>query len=182
MEIISKGNRFTVTSNQDHKLMVETGGHTITADTIPALIRALDVHQDRPKVAIPVTRISEPSWKGREVSFADGVLTGYHSGNGNLIVKWEDRRAPEQATQYDSKVYRRLTKEQRAELLSLRKAYDDAEKALQNWKNKYRIDEQQGHAMVSAEAAKVKAEQEKSKGKKAGKGKGEEVAGESQKK
>ena len=75
---------------------------------------------------LPCTRVYG-RWHEDDLKIKDGTVTGIHSGNGNILIKWDDGSTGQE--QYRNNLSRRLTKEEVAEVTRLHKAMKAADKA-----------------------------------------------------
>lgn len=107
----------------------EWNGEDYEHVTLQGLKDALARQIKKKPVAIPVLNIDE--YADDSLKIVKGVVTGRHSGNGNLLVRFEGNRSPEQFRPYrsggllkgsaDVKELRRLYDSMKA----ARKAFDD---------------------------------------------------------
>lgn len=99
------------------------------------------------KVSIPITRVERrAAYQGGGLVRRDGVLTGVHSANDNVLVTWtiNGREMKEQITgggqsKNDGMYFERLTKEQGDELAKLVAAKAAADKAYRDFVNEHGV-------------------------------------------
>lgn len=91
------------------------------------------------KVSVPFTRATDGTgWGASRIAVADGVATGFHSANGNILVTWTESGTKEQFK--GGNTMRPLDADQKAEFVRLAKAVQDAQKALREFDDSHKID------------------------------------------
>lgn len=124
------------------KLRVNDDGNWVTGDvsdrdlskpTRDLLIKEIDrvLRLDKKAVHIPITQ-TESRGNGY-VTIKHGVVTGIHSGTGNLLVAWDDGKMGQLNGGHSVSLLRRLASEEEAELTRLTKEAYEAAYALREY-------------------------------------------------
>ena len=88
--------------------------------------------------AIEATLLERSSWRSEKDVIVDVLLTGVHAGNGNILYR--DQGGTHQS--YSQHFYRKLTAEEKAEYLRLRREEKEAEKRRERWEQERVLDAQ----------------------------------------
>lgn len=155
MKIRVKGQEFEVGTDDGTRLRTSVDGFEVTAHTLVELSANVNKVITRPKVNIPVMRLTAPgSWKNKTGKFTynTGKLTGIHAGNGNMLVHWDGQKAGEQA--YGNEVYEPFTEDEKAKLQRLWEAQEKATREYEKFHQSKRILEEDARELV-AKAAKA---------------------------
>lgn len=112
-------------------------GQPLVSDTLDKLKERLTVavRKAAVKLAIPVTRLVS---KYGKTFYEAGVLTGIHAGTSRVLYRGEIS-GPEQIEGYVAGVFQPLSPEQIADHTKLRQASADAQRALGEWEEAYRL-------------------------------------------
>lgn len=89
-------------------------GDRVTDKTLTGLQAKLRKHAKQRTISIPVTLVSEPSWRSssEELEIEHGFVTGIHAGNDRILYRNEDGESDTIGGSYDGQVCRRLTPEE----------------------------------------------------------------------
>jgi hypothetical protein len=100
---------------------------TIYETTLEAVkSKASDIARKRKaKLNVEFTSITDAGY------VRDGVVTGLHSANGNMLVTWDDGTKEQHTSTYGATEFPRLTREQADEAAKLKRDLNDAQKAWQ---------------------------------------------------
>lgn len=151
-DITIKGQQYLVSIEGD-LLKVTVGGQEALGKTIPDLIREATKLAAIPKVAIPIMTIKNPDTytnQSKDFKFETGELTGIHSSNGNLLVRWQGAKTTTQeGTGYGKSLFLPMTAEEKKELLRLYTADEAARKAYEAFLGRYRVREELARKLVA---------------------------------
>jgi hypothetical protein len=131
-QIEVRGKSIDYTVDGDGMFSAELNGETFKTESLRQLKDKLLARAGKKPLNIPVTKVEETErWRSHSgkalLEFTDGILTGIHSANRNLIVKWDDMSRSEQVTHYGATVLRRLTEKERLVLAARHNAKVRAE-------------------------------------------------------
>lgn len=133
-----RGQRYKVSVDSRGKFNAEVSGETVEADSLKALEEKLAkvTKQKAKKIAIPFVR-----WEGEALK--RGTITGVHSGNKNLLIRWEGEKGVDQeygGSSFDGIRYLDMTADQQAEYTRLCNAAMAADAAAETYAKLFRFD------------------------------------------
>jgi hypothetical protein len=113
----------------------EMAGEKYRSETLRELAASLRSNANKTPLNIPFVKASQ-SWDDDCLGLRTGLITGRHSGNGNLLVKWDDDGSSEQA-----RVPLLRGDVDKVQLVALWKAKEDATNAYDRFlgENKLRV-------------------------------------------
>lgn len=120
------GEKFPLKVDDDGNWLAKAAGRDLKQPTRAKLVTEIErvLRLEKKTVHIPIT-VMESKNNGH-VTLKHGVVTGVHSGSGNILVAW-DQGSNGQLAGYGSDVMHRLSDEEEAKLRRLAKlAYDSA--------------------------------------------------------
>jgi hypothetical protein len=144
MEITVKGRKFQVEISDKGMFSVDLDDRKIHAETLNALKSRLESYLKQKPIAIEFASGVNPDdyrWrrgfgeKTRTVYVRRGTITGLHSSNRNLIVRWKDNGQTEQVSRWSGNYdqFMKLTPEQEKTYVELRKVKKKAEDELEKF-------------------------------------------------
>lgn len=124
------------------------GDQQLAAPTKPELVKKIDKATKRvaQEVTVPFTSVSlTRHWNTGKIvrTVRSGVAYGLHSGNGNVLARWDDNGEKTQLDRYDRGTDTKfvpLTSEEADEYASLYVAQVKAQKAVDEWVKARKID------------------------------------------
>lgn len=119
---------FKLRVDDDGNWLTEMDGQDLKQPTRAKLFADIDrlVRLKKKAVNIPFTKVE--SKNNGYISLKHGVVTGIHSGTGNLLVSWDDGTNGQLTTGYGTEVMQRLTIAEEGKLARLaREAHQSAE-------------------------------------------------------
>lgn len=132
-----RGERIEVWCDVDHAWMPFSAvyeGKTVNAKDIDALLDDLKRITRRKRVSIHIEFTDQDGKR-------DGIVTGKHTGNNNLLVTWDNGVSEQVDAGYNRRsYYKRLTPAQKTELKQLRAASNEAHRQLENFRNDLTFD------------------------------------------
>jgi hypothetical protein len=131
----------------------ELDGQPLSSESWEGLVTkvAKAVRKSSVKISIPFSKLEEAA-AGCGARVRNGLVTGIHGANGNLLVKWDDGKS-EQARSFGSVSYvRRLSAAEARELVSAANAAFLAQRAVWDALSGFRIDLQREAARAVREA------------------------------
>lgn len=144
------GRKIQVYVASDGKFTAELEGANLRDASLDGLVAKLRKQVRVARAAIPISMIEDWGWsRSGGPKITDGVLTGVHGGNGNPLVKRDgDTRSGYQP--YAQNIYRRLTKDEKAEYTRLDAARSAAAKAVDTWEKERRLNIHEALAAAGA--------------------------------
>jgi len=128
--------------DNDGTWKAEFGGRELHADTRDKLAGKIAVQAKKvtANVRVPFTRVTDGSgsWGSNRITAVDGVATGFHSANGNVLVTWASG-VKEQFKDHGSTSVP-LDADEKAEYVRLATAAREARNALREFDNIHRMD------------------------------------------
>ena len=128
--------------DDDGAWKAEFGGKFMSADTREKLAGKIAVQAKKltANVSVPFTRVTDGSgsWGNNRITAVDGVATGFHSANGNVLVTWASG-VKEQFKDHGSASVP-LDADEKAEYVRLAKAARESRDALRAFDNTHRLD------------------------------------------
>lgn len=130
---------FEVTVNSGGFFQVEVDGADLHAPSFKELEAKVTKHL-KLKLSIRFCRLDGDRWDSddKEKKLRRGVITGIHSGNDNLLIKWDDEKKIDQS--YTHSEYLRLTEKEEQAYLALHRAYVKACADLERFREEHAID------------------------------------------
>lgn len=89
----------------DGKFYAEIDGDEVTRGTLQSLRATLSSRAAKEAVETPIISVEE-SWESGKLKIKKGVVTGKHSGNGNLLLRYEGEDTTRQGYRYGCKILR----------------------------------------------------------------------------
>jgi hypothetical protein len=119
------GEKFDLRVDDDGKWLTTALGRELRYPDRAKLVAEIDrlLRLEKKAVHIPFTRVERKS--GGYLSILHGVVTGIHSGTGNLLVSWDKGGNGQITVGHSTEIMRRLLSEEEEELTRL--AREDAE-------------------------------------------------------
>lgn len=133
------GRAFEVDVDDDGLFGTLLDGDRVTAPTLKALTEKL-VKEVRThgRVCVPATRL-EDGWRNEEIELHDIELIGVHAGNNNPLYRVVGSKTTEQLRSYSDDILRRLTAEEKIEVMRLKAEIIAAQKAYDAFKDDRKI-------------------------------------------
>lgn len=114
----------------------EYNGERYTHATLNGLKQALESQMKKKSINKPLVRLDYS--RDDKIILKHGVVVGAHSGNGNLLIKWEGERSPQQIYKWNQNLM--IPSIDVKKLKELHKIKNCAEKALEAFLEKNRFD------------------------------------------
>lgn len=153
------GKWFDLRVDEDGNWLTEVDGQGLKHLTRAKLVSDIErvMRLKKKAVNIPFTKVE--SKNNGYVTLRHGVVTGIHSGTGNLLVAWDDGGNGQLPAGYSSEILRRLTPGEEGELKLLTKEANDSAEALRGFTQQRQI-----HKGAKGLAEQVEAELRKGQG------------------
>lgn len=104
------GTAFELSVDADGEFRSEFAGETVSASSLKALVEKLRGLVRVKPIAVKATLFEDEGWRHKGATFADIIVTGIHSGNGNVLFKVDRKGAPtQQFKSYRGTLLKRVT-------------------------------------------------------------------------
>lgn len=119
--------------------LAKVAGHNLKQPTRQKLVAEIDrvLRLEKKAVHIPFTKVE--SRNNGYVSLKHGVVTGVHSGTGNLLVSWDGGGSGQLTIGYGSEVMQRLSPAEERELSRLAGEANASAEALRDFTGRKQI-------------------------------------------